>query len=235
VTLPPVAASPWLPDGLAAVLVVIAIGWLGYVVKQWREEPERWETWLGTYFDSQSTRQGELLQQVLSGTLPDLFGLYFSLRPPSELPVDPDVLGTAAVEIRAEAYAGPQRSRDLIVRPLVNEFQVRLIDAMPELTQSLVTLPPMIEYLMTLGCYSEDLERYRQRLRLVRLAYFSSAVLLGLWLVTIVLTRAYDWTPIALLGPVVLALIPTLIAEGVRERVRGHLHIKKALGQLVNS
>ncbi|MBI3748069.1 MAG: hypothetical protein HY262_04375 [Chloroflexi bacterium] len=233
-TLPPVATSPWLPDGLAAVLVVMAIAWFGYVVKQWRDEPERWETWIDAFFGSEATKQGDVLRDVMATTLPDLFDLYFNLRPASELPVDPGVLRSAAAEIEADPDAAPQRSRDLIVRPLANQLQVRLVESMPQLTQALVVLPPMIVYLMTLGCLEGDLERYRRRLTLVRVCYALSGLVLASWLVAIVLTRAYDWTPLALLAPAAVAVVLTLVAEGVRERVRGRLLVRKSLVEMIN-
>jgi hypothetical protein len=233
--LPEVAKSPWLPDGLAAILAVLAVTWLGYTLKQWRDGPERWETWLDQYFLVQTAKQGDVLERVLTDALPFLFDVYFSLRPALELPVEPTVLRNAAVEIEVDPAAGPQRSRDLIVLPLINQFQVRLLESMPLLAHSMVVLPPMIEALMTLGCYDGDLERYRRRLNQVRIAYVVAGVTVGAWLIAIVLTRAYDWTPLALIAPALIALVLTLVAEGMKERVRGRLRVRKSLQEMIES
>jgi hypothetical protein len=235
VTLPEVAQSPWLPDGLAAVLAVLAVTWLGYVVKQWRDEPDRWETWLDQYFLAETAKQGDVLERVLTDSLPSLFDVYFRLRPALELPAEPSVLRNAAVEIEVDLAAGPQRSRDLIVLPLINQFRVRLLESMPQLAHSVVVLPPMIEALMTLGCYGGDLERYRRRLKQVRIAYVLAGASLSAWLIAILLTRAYDWTPLALVAPALVALLLTLVAEGMKERVHGRLRVRKSLREMIQS
>jgi hypothetical protein len=221
---------------LAAVFVILA-GYTAFSFRRLENLASDSESWIREHYADESGIQVEMLVQVLTAALPEVFDVYFRLEPPPEqAPLTAAQLRTAAGVLTAKADEAGFRGQQLVTEPVVKAVVPYVVGSLTRIGSSIVLLGPVQEALLTMTCYSADLRSLRRRARSLELMQAAAAIValvlvlaIGALLMGI---RFADPPHVAALGAV--AVVPlAAIAEVRRFRFRSELAVRPPAAALL--